>query len=139
MNLVIKIALGVILAVVIMGISAALIEFYAIQEMQESLVRQQKQKQARIKQQHEAKLRDHKIQRLLAIKENKKKAETQRIVREKQQAWYVWYNKREPKGCDNWQSDRHMVECINKKMDLKSEFNKMWGLQRNISKNKVIK
>jgi len=134
MNLVIKIALGVILAFVIMGVSAALIEFYAEQEMQESLQRQQKQKQNRIKQQHEAKLRDRKIQRLLAIKENQKKAKEQRLFREKHQAWYAWYNKREPKGCDNWQSDRHMVECINKKMDLKSEFNKTWNLQLNLSR-----
>jgi len=128
MNLVIKIALGVILAVVIMGISAALIEFYAEQEMQESLQRQQN----RIKQQHEAKLRDQKIQRLLTIKENEKKAEDQRSARAKQQAWYAWYNKRESKGCDNWQSDRHMVECINKKMDLKSEFETVWNSQHNL-------
>jgi len=132
MNLVIKIALGVILAVVIMGISAALIEFYAVQEMQESLQRQQKQKQNRIKQKHEAKLRDQKIQRLLTIKENEKKAEAQRSAREKQQAWYSWYNKREPKGCDNWKSDRHMVECINKKMDLKSKFETVWNSQHNL-------
>jgi len=134
MNLVIKIALGVILAVVIMGISAALIEFYAEQEMQESLQRQQKQKQNRIKQQHEAKLRDQKIQRLLTIKENKKKAEAQRSAREKQQAWYAWYNEREPSGCENWQSDRHMVECINKKMDLKNEFKIVWNSHNKIGK-----
>jgi len=133
MNLVIKIALGIILAFSILGISVSLIEMYAIQEMNESLQRKALLEQAKIKKQQEAKLREKESQRLFAIKEQQKKEKAQRLAWRKQQTWYTWYKENEPEGCDNWQSDRHMVECINKKMDLKSEFEKVWHSQHSLS------
>lgn len=36
------------------------------------------------------------------------------------QAFHAWYQ--EPEGCNNWQSDRHMVECVQHKMTAKSKF-----------------
>ena len=131
MKLVIKIALGVVLAFVIMGTAAALIEMYAIQEMNESIKRKAIQEQERIKKQKETLLREQERKRLLSIKEQQQKEKARRIAWKKQQAWYAWYEKREPKGCKNWQSERHMVDCTNKKMDLKGQFEKVWNSQHN--------
>jgi len=40
------------------------------------------------------------------------------------EAWGSYYK---PKaGCDVWQSDAHMVECVNHKMRSKDEFERQW-------------
>jgi len=108
--------------------SAAYIHFYFIPILGDPLQRNALLEQNRVKNKKEAKLSNEESQRLLTIKEK-----SERLNFEKQQAWYAWYRKREEKGCDNWQSDRHMVECINKKMDLKSEFEKVWNSQHSLS------
>jgi len=112
---------------VIMAAASAFIPSYLIQGINELRQRNIPEVQEKSKRQKEDTLRDQERQRLLAIKEGAK-----RLDFKKQQAWYGWYNKREEKGCDNWQSDRHMVECTNKKMDLKSEFETAWNSQHNL-------
>ena len=51
----------------------------------------------------------------------------------KVQAWADWY--KVPWGCDDWDSNKHMVECINHKMDAKEQFEQLWAEGRaNFSK-----
>ncbi|WP_341304334.1 hypothetical protein [Pseudomonas sp. TMP25] len=40
-------------------------------------------------------------------------------------AWEAYYQ--QPKGCDNWQSDAQMVNCVNDKMRAKKEFEEKWA------------
>ena len=40
-------------------------------------------------------------------------------------AWANYYQ--QPKGCDQWKSDAHMVECVNHKMRAKKEFEAKWA------------
>ncbi|MNG32139.1 hypothetical protein D3C84_1180800 [compost metagenome] len=40
-------------------------------------------------------------------------------------AWERYY--RAPRGCDNWQSDSHMVECQNHQLRAKREFEQKWA------------
>ncbi len=41
------------------------------------------------------------------------------------EAWSSYYQPK--KGCDAWQSDAHMVECVNHKMRAKEEFERKWA------------
>jgi len=129
MKLIVKIAF----LLVIMAAASTFIPSYLMRGINELRQRNIPEVQELAKRQKEDTLRDQELQRLLAIKENQQKEKAQRLAHEKQQAWYAWYSKREEKGCDNWQSDRHMVECTNKKMDLKSEFKKVWNSQHRLS------
>ncbi|WP_422462918.1 MULTISPECIES: restriction endonuclease [unclassified Endozoicomonas] len=40
-------------------------------------------------------------------------------------AWKAWYQM--PRGCDDWLSEEHMIECINQKMRAKREFEQLWA------------
>ncbi|MOA05070.1 hypothetical protein D3C78_1246510 [compost metagenome] len=40
-------------------------------------------------------------------------------------AWEAFY--KQPRGCDNWQSDSHMVECQNDRLRAKREFEQKWA------------
>lgn len=66
--------------------------------------------------------RDHdlKLQQLLLEQRRKRDKE-----RDKNKAWLEWYN--EPVGCDNWQSESHMVECSNHKRRARVVFDKLWS------------
>ncbi len=118
----------------ILATSAAFIPSYLMQGINELMQRNPFQVQERIKSQKVAKLRDKEQQKLLNIKEKQETEKAQRLDLRKQQTWSAWYNERAPKGCDNWQSDRHMVECINHKMDSKVAFEKVWNVQQNAIK-----
>ena len=45
--------------------------------------------------------------------------------RRRSAAWDKFYQ--EPRGCDNWQSDQHMVECLSFKSHAKAEFERKWA------------
>ncbi len=51
-------------------------------------------------------------------------ARKQALAQQKEAAWFKWY--KEPEGCQAFQSDKHMVECINHKMRSKKEFEALW-------------
>jgi hypothetical protein len=40
------------------------------------------------------------------------------------QAWREWYQEKKPPECDQWQSESHMVECVNHSIRSKREFEK---------------
>lgn len=58
-----------------------------------------------------------------------KDAEEMRLSAERERrrsaAWDKFYQ--EPRGCDNWQSDQHMVECLSLKSHAKAEFQRKWA------------
>ncbi len=134
MNLITKIALGIVLAFMIMATAAAYIKYQTTQEINEAIRKQDILEQERVNRELEAELQLQERQRLLAIKEKQEKAalllkEARRLAIKKKQDWQNWYNKKNPKDCNDLQSDRHMVECINTKMELKSEFELVWNSQ----------
>lgn len=45
--------------------------------------------------------------------------------RKHDEAWEQYY--KPARGCDNWQSDSHMVECQNHKLRAKREFEQKWA------------
>ena len=45
--------------------------------------------------------------------------------RRRSAAWNKFYQ--EPRGCNNWQSDQHMVECLSLKSHAKAEFERKWS------------
>lgn len=63
---------------------------------------------------------DPKLQQLLLEQRRKREQE-----RDKNKAWLEWYN--EPVGCDNWQSESHMVECSNHKRRARVVFDRLWS------------
>ena len=44
--------------------------------------------------------------------------------RKKDEAWQEFY--KEPRGCNNWQTDQQMVDCQNRKLRAKREFERKW-------------
>lgn len=126
-----KLILRIIFLLVILAAFSAFIPSYFMRGINEVVHRNSFQAQDQVKKQKIAKLRDKKQQKLLDIKEKQETEKAQRLDMRKQQTWYAWYNEKVPKGCDNWQSDRHMVECINHKMDSKVAFEKVWNSQQN--------
>ena len=126
-----KLILKIIFFLVIMAAFSAFIPSYLMRGINEVVHRNSFQAQDQVKRQKEDTLRGQEIQRLLAIKENQQKEKAQRLAHEKHQAYQAWYKKKEPKGCDNWQTDKHMVECTNHKMDSKVAFEKVWNAQQN--------
>ncbi|MBD9634619.1 hypothetical protein [Pseudomonas sp. PDM19] len=56
-------------------------------------------------------------------------AEVVRVAAETQRqhdiAWERFYQP--PRGCDNWRSDQHMVECVEHKNHAKHEFEVKWA------------
>lgn len=79
-----------------------------VPEQQLALDRQQQARQEALRVK-----REHEERRRLAALRNAREREFERAFLES----YV-----EPEGCDNWQSDRHMVECINHRMRAKAGF-----------------
>ena len=49
----------------------------------------------------------------------------QQLAASKNRAWSEWYH--EPAGCDQWQSDTHMVECVNARMRARRAFEQEWA------------
>ncbi|MFK0572240.1 restriction endonuclease [Endozoicomonas sp.] len=50
---------------------------------------------------------------------------TKELEKVKEQAWVDWY--KVPWGCDNWDSVKHMVGCVNHKSSEKERFDLLWA------------
>ncbi len=95
--------------------------------MQEAADRREaKAEAARIKQKEIAR-----IERIKKIKAQEEARLRSIESAKKQNLWHSYYI--EPEGCDVFQSDKHMVECVNHKKRAKEEFNKKYqqGLLKN--------
>lgn len=125
MGMVLKIALGLVLAYVIILIGNFVLASYALDQVAKSTNKILKQQQSQIKKQQQKRLNEklHKEEQVRL--EIQKKQQEQRLALTKDKAWFNWY--KQPKGCNTWKSDDHMVECTNHKMRAKKQFNIMWA------------
>lgn len=53
---------------------------------------------------------------------------TTRTQRQHDIAWNIYYQ--EPRGCDNWRSDQHMVECLEHNSRARREFEQKWTAEQ---------
>lgn len=86
----------------------------------ERVARIQLEAQEKIKRKQLADERENNLRKEQERSEAKRQLEKAREERVFNKAFSDWY--KEPDGCDQWQSDRHMVDCVQHKMTAKSEF-----------------
>ncbi len=125
MGMIIKIALGILLAMSIMFIGKLVFTSFALKRLNLAIIEENK----KLNEAHIKKVQLKKAEKKKKREQARKKEIQNRIAREKmrlkEQAWSKWY--KEPKGCDSWTSDAHMVECTNHRMKSKQEFNVLWN------------
>lgn len=88
---------------------------------QQQIKEQQQARQAQTEQAAEYALQQQLEERAKAAEETRLQAD---LDMRRRAAWNQFY--KEPRGCNNWQSDQHMVECQNSKMRAKVEFDRKW-------------
>jgi hypothetical protein len=125
------------LAGLIGTVAIALTGYYGriaiIENMAERQIAHAQRAQQQIKEQQLAR-QQHAAQSDAAIRQLKRDqmaqaTEDMRLNAERERrrnaAWNQFYQ--EPRGCDNWQSDQHMVECLSLKSHAKTEFERKWS------------
>jgi hypothetical protein len=118
MKLIIQIALGIILAGIIIFAANTAYKNYANYTLDKSIqgITERNKKVAE-------------AQKLALLqKEQRHKArieKEQRLRVNKHFSWIKYY--KEPEDCQVFQSDKHMVECVNHKMRAKREFEKLYS------------
>jgi hypothetical protein len=124
MQLVLKIAAGVLLAgIITFAVRAAYVSYtvhIATEALREAVTEQQ-ERAAMMQAEREEQARLKKLQQQRAIDAARKKSQE---YAKKQRAWNDYYVA--PEGCEIYKSDGHMVECINHKMRAKGEFEKVY-------------
>lgn len=136
MGMIIKIALGLILGYVVIFAANIALTKYAfdqvtestnkmLQQQQVKIKQQQQQQKVKIRQQQQKRLYEKRHKEELARLETQKKQQERQLAITKDRAWFKWY--KEPKGCNSWESDDHMIECTNHKIRAKKQFNIMWA------------
>lgn len=131
MGLIWKIALGIVLGSFLLFLGRVIVLWYAVGIVAESADEIAETANEFADRQQE-RIRERECLRIEA--ERRKREQQQAVARQRQlaqlraqqkdQAWMRWYQ--EPKGCDDWESEKHMVECINHKMRAKKEFERLW-------------
>ena len=125
MEIIIKTAAGVFLALLLIFIVRIAYVNYVMDEMNKSITKMTKNHQEsslKIIREQQAKKEEKEIQKQLKIIENAHKKE---LERNKDQAWFKYY--KGSKDCQVYQSDEHMVECTNKRIRAKRKFEKLWS------------
>ncbi|RLA50755.1 MAG: hypothetical protein DRQ65_08645 [Gammaproteobacteria bacterium] len=124
MNLVVKIAAGILLAGLVVGVGRVIVVTVAanqaqkqIQSIGEDLRRKQLARVRQTNAEKAKKLRQAQLQKELEEAQRK-------LAWKKEQAFFKYYA--EPEDCLNYESDAHMVECVNSKMRARGEFNAKW-------------
>ena len=128
MDTVIKVALGVFLGTLMLFLLRVAYVNYIVSEVTETLTKSNQrmieQSQARIKAQKEKIAYEEHQKALLAQAEEE--AAALKIINEqkKEEAWAKFY--KQPKDCLSYKSQKHMVECGNKRIRARREFDKKW-------------
>jgi len=97
---------------------------YSVQNMSEKIIENSHEAQTKIVEK-QLQIQRQKQQEIEAKKVAEQRAR-ERIAKAQQekakyeQAFEDWY--KQPKGCDNWRSQDHMVDCVNHKMRSQREF-----------------
>ena len=101
----------------------------ALQKLQEQQAQQVAARaQPALQRQHRQTMSSEEAKRQAAA-DSRQAVEAQRArIDEQRQHDAAWESFYKPmRGCDNWQSDSHMVECQNHKLRAKREFEQKWA------------
>lgn len=124
MELVIKIAAGVLLAVVILFAANQVYLNYQAHQLAKALEEMTENQQARAAAQRQAAF-DKKVKeaRLTIIREDRKSAK-EKLDAKKERAWNEFYQ--QPEDCLSFRSEEHMIECGNKRIRARKAFDREW-------------
>ena len=129
MNTIIKITIGVFLALLLIFFVRVAYVNYVMKEMTESITEitnNQKERSMQLLRQQQAKIEAQKRKTILEQQEKQRKiALAKELGRKKDLAWFKYY--KEPKECMSYESDQNMVECSNKRIRAKRVFEKLWA------------
>lgn len=100
-----------------------------LQRLQEQQAQQAAARaQQTLQRQHRQTMSTDETQRQAAIDSQRAVAAQRARIDEQRQRDTAWESFYKPmRGCDNWQSDAHMVECQNHKLRAKREFEQKWA------------
>jgi len=124
MKLVFQITLGILLASTIGAVANLVATYYIAYQANQFIQQKAEQQQAAFTAKNEA----DKKRRIEAYKQTYLAEQSKQAQREREQverrrytlAWKSYYVM--PKGCESYQDEAHMVECVNHKLDAKKEF-----------------
>lgn len=129
MNTVVKVAVGVFVALAFMFFVRVAYVNYVVSEMTSSITKMatdQQEKTIALINQQKATAEAQKRNAIFEQQEKLRIAEDQAVLeRKKEEAWFKYYE--EPKDCLNYKSNQHMVECTNLRMRAKREFERLWA------------
>jgi len=125
MQLVLKIALGIILAFAVLAVGQCSATMLIAHQLKQEAKRIQADNDARLAAKKNAAEAEQRRMEEADLRQARE-AETQRLERAaRDEAFREWYE--EPAGCDAYQSDRHMVDCVNHKMKASRTFDELWA------------
>ena len=141
MRLIWNIALGIVLGSFLLFVGRVIVQWYmvgivtaSVEEIAETANEFADRQQERIREREYLRMEAERRKREQQQADARQRRPDQLRAQQKDQAWTRWYQ--EPQGCDNWESEKHMVECINHKMRAKKEFERLWR-QGKIPKTRV--
>lgn len=117
MDVVIKTAMGVLLALILLFFIRVAYINYFISEVTSSI------SEITDRQQQRAEAKEFRIQQQKQARELETKTEQEK-VRRKELAWSEFY--KQPEECLSYRSEKHMVECGNIRIRAKTEFDRLW-------------
>ena len=127
--MIIKTAIGVFLALLLMFFVRIAYVNYVANEIATSIIQTSKEQQDRITErlrQQQVKTEAQKRKALLEKQEEQRITELEiDFERKKDKAWFNYYI--EPKECLSYKSNQHMVECSNKRIRARRDFEILWA------------
>ena len=132
MKLILQIAAGVLLALAILAVGAAIVERYEVYKLEQKIAAIQEERLAKeALKKHQAELSlQQKIEarkmKMLEAQENRRKlAIQQQKNKAKHDAWIEFFEPRE--DCHQYQNDEHMVDCVEYRSLKKQEFESLYS------------
>ncbi|MCW3171385.1 hypothetical protein [Shewanella subflava] len=127
MKLILQIAAGVLLALAILVLGAAVVERYEVYKLEQKMAAIKEERLAKealkIRQAElslQQKIEARKVKILEAQENRRKLAIQQQKNKAKHDAWIEFFEPRE--DCHQYQNDEHMVDCVEYRNKKKSEF-----------------
>ena len=127
MNLVLKITAGILLAAFILFLAKNAYWNYQAYELARSIEQMEKDARQKAAAKRQA-IHDQKVQearRAIIAKDTQRQKSREAAVREA--AWKAFYQ--QPEDCLSYKSNKHMVECGNKRVRARREFDQQWALK----------
>ncbi|MCE9679335.1 hypothetical protein LZP69_09125 [Shewanella sp. AS1] len=129
MKLIIQIALGILLAGVVVAVGELVVISYAAYQADLYLKQQSQLAQQKLLAQQEAekqrKIEAYKKKYLAEQKSIQTRRKAADEYSKRQRAWKSYYVT--PESCKSFKNEKHMVECINHKAEAKQEFDRLYA------------